>query len=402
MTGPGKPPKILYFATDDGWFCRTRLPLAHAVRQAGAEVVVVTGVSRWGPDIEAAGLRLVPLPIRRGGLNPWQETRTLLALARIYRRERPDLIHHLALKPVLHGSLAALLAGPVPVINTFTGLGAVFIGSTPGARRIGPLVHLALRSLARRRHSWTVTQNHDDRDLLLQRRMAVAERTLVILGDGTDFGRFTPTPEPAVTPQSPVTVAYAGRMLADKGVPELVEAARLLQARGAPVRVLLAGAPDPQNPAAIAAETLRAWQTDGAVTWLGHVDDVAGLWGRSHIAVLPSYREGLPNALVEAAACGRALIATDVPGCREVVRHEETGLLVPPRDPVALADAIERLARDGELRRRLGAAARARAEAEYAAPVIIGQTLRLYRTLLRWVEEPQSAPSLAPARRDQH
>jgi glycosyltransferase involved in cell wall biosynthesis len=394
MAAPGKPPKILYFATDDGYFCRTRLPLARAARQAGADVVVVTGVSRHSAAIEAAGLRLIALPIRRGGVNPWQEARTLLALARLYRRERPDLIHHIALKSVLHGCAAARFLRPVPIVNTFTGLGTAFIGSTPAARRIGRLVRLALRPLLRR-NTWTVAQNPDDRALLVREHLAAPDRAVVILGDGTDVARFAPTPEPPVAPDAPLTAVYAGRMLADKGVAELVEAARRLRVRAVPVRIRLAGAPDVENPTAVSEATLRAWQREGVIDWLGHVEDMPGLWAQCHIAVLPSYREGLPNALVEAGACCRALIATDVPGCREVVRHEQTGLLVPPRDPAALAEAIQRLAEDGALRRRLGAAARARAEAEYAEPVIIAQTLRLYGSLLGWAAAGDSQPSQA-------
>ncbi len=377
-------PKILFLVTEDWYFCSHRLPIARAARDAGAEVAVATRVRDHGAAITKEGFRLLPLTLRRGGWNPLHELPALAEILRLYRRERPDLVHHVAMKPVLYGSLAAALTGVPVVVNALTGLGALFIpGLNPGtgsatARLLGPVVRAALRPLLGRTDSHLILQNDDDRALLERHSLIRHERVHLIRGSGVDVGRFRPSPEPA----GPPVAALVARMLWDKGVGEFVAAARLLKRSGVAVRLVLAGPTDPENPAAIPEATLQAWQAEGIVEWRGAVADIAGLWAEASIAVLPSYREGLPKALLEAASCGRPLIAADVPGCREIVRPGETGVLVPPRDAAALADAIERLTRDAALRARLGRQARALAEAEFAEAIVVRRTLDLYRALL--------------------
>ncbi len=373
-----RPPRLLYLVTEDWYFCSHRLPVARAARDAGAEVVVATRVTAHGPAIEAEGFRLVPLSWRRGSHGPLAELAAVREITGVYRRERPDLVHHVALKPVIHGAIAAWRAGVPHVVNALTGLGALFIGSSARTRILGATARAALKPLLNRAGSRVILQNDDDRRLLEARGLLRHDRVSLIRGSGVDTARFQPTPEP----DGPPVAVLVARMLRDKGVVEFVAAAHLLKQRGVEVRMQLAGPTDPDNPAAIDEATLRAWQAEGDIEWLGPVADMPALWARSHIAVLPSYREGLPKALLEAAASGRALVATDVPGCREIVRHEETGLLVPARDPAALADAIQRLANDGTLRRRLGANARAVAESEFAEAIVVRETTALYRDLL--------------------
>jgi glycosyltransferase involved in cell wall biosynthesis len=264
------------------------------------------------------------------------------------------------------------------VVNALTGLGALFIGSSARTRFLGALARAALRPLLDRVGGRVILQNADDRRLLEERGLLRHDRVALIRGSGVDLGRFAPSPEP----DGPPVAVLVGRMLRDKGVGEFVDAARLLKAHGVAVRMQLAGPTDPDNPAAIDEATLRQWHAEGIIDWLGPVADMPGLWAKAHIAVLPSYREGLPKALLEAAACGRPMVATDVPGCREIVREGETGLLVPAKNAVALADAIARLAGETALRRRLGTRARIVAEAEFAADVVVRETLALYRGLL--------------------
>jgi glycosyltransferase involved in cell wall biosynthesis len=377
-TGAPPRPRLLYLVTEDWYFCSHRLPVARAARDAGAEVVVATRVSAHGAAIRAEGFRLVPLAWRRGSHAPLAELRAILDIVSLYRRERPDLVHHVALKPVIYGSLAAVLAGVPHGINALTGLGALFIGSSARTRLLGALARAALRPLLNRPGGRVILQNADDRLLLEERGLLRHDRVALIRGSGVDVGRFAPTPEP----DGPPVALLVARVLRDKGVGEFVDAARLLKARGIAVRMQLAGPTDPDNPAAIDQATLHGWQSEGIVEWLGPVADMPGLWAKSHIAVLPSYREGLPKALLEAAACGRPMIATDVPGCREIVREDETGLLVPAKDATALADAIARLTGDAALRQRLGTRARAVAEVEFAEDVVVRETLALYRELL--------------------
>lgn len=374
-------PKVLYLVTEDWYFCSHRLPVARAARDAGAEVVVATRVGEDAGRIEAEGFRLVRLGWRRGGTNPLGELVSLGAVIGLYLRERPDLAHHVAMKPVLYGGLAAILAGTPAVVQAITGLGYLFIGGGWRARLLGPLARALLRLVLNRPRVHVVVQNPDDR-ALLRRRLIGHDRVTLIAGSGVDTARLRPMPEPDGVP----VAVLVGRMLKDKGVVELVGAARLLRDRGVALEVRLVGPPDPHNPASIPEATLNAWRQAGVVAWAGRTRDIAAVWRDAHIAVLPSYREGLPKALLEAAACGRPLVATDVPGCRQVVRDGETGLLVPARSVVPLADALQRLAGDPGLRRRLGANARRLVEAEFAEAPVVAATLGLYRRLLgrRW------------------
>ena len=229
-----------------------------------------------------------------------------------------------------------------------------------------------------RRCAVGVVQNPDDREALTAFGVK-ADHLVLIPGSGVDADRLRPMPEP----DGPVTFAYVGRMLEDKGVRTLIDAYRIVRAKNPSCRLLLAGTPDPANPASIAESEVAAWGREDGITWLGHVIDIATVWARAHIAVLPSRREGLPKTLLEAAACGRPLIATDVPGCREIAIHGETGLLVPADDPQALAAAMLQLADSSPLRLRLGGAARRLVDERFAAGLIGEATVALYRRLLK-------------------
>lgn len=364
--------RLVYFVTEDWYFCSHRLPLAVAARAAGYEVTVVTRVRAHGEVIRAAGLDLAPFEIARGGMNPLAELATLARLIGVYRRIRPDIAHHVAMKPVLYGSLAARIAGVPHVINALAGMGWLFTSAGGAAALLKSLVRAALRRLLAR--GIALVQNPDDA-ALLERLGVDARRIRRIAGSGVDLARFHPAPEP---PGIPVVV-LPSRLLWDKGVGEFVAAARMLKARGVEARFVLAGQPDAANPASIPVTQLARWVEDGVVEHLGWVDDMPRVFREAHIVCLPSYREGLPKALIEAAAAGRPIVTTDVPGCREVVEDGVHGLRVPPRDAVALADALARLIADAGLRARIGASARARAEAEFGIEAIVAQTLALYR-----------------------
>jgi glycosyltransferase involved in cell wall biosynthesis len=369
-------PVLLFLVTEDWTFWLHRLSTARAARDAGWEVVVATRVAAHGDRIRSEGFRLIPIGMRRRSLAPWRELATVLELIRLYRRERPDLVHHVAMKPVIYGSLAAGLAGVPAVVNALTGMGYVFTSGALKARLLRPLIRLAFHWLLDRSNSRLIVQNSDDAATLAG-TMVAKERIALIRGSGVDLEEFTPSDEPEGTP----IAVMVSRMLWDKGVRELVEAARLLQQRAVRLRVALVGSSDPENPTAISERRLQAWDTEGAIAWWGERSDIAEVWANSHIAVLPSYREGLPKSLLEAAACGRPMVATDVPGCREIVQDGVTGLSVPPRDAESLASALERLAGDAALRRRMGAAARDLVERELSDEVIVAQTLALYRSL---------------------
>lgn len=386
---PPRRTKLLFFVTEDWYFCSHRLPLARAARDAGYDVRVATRVAAHGETIRAEGFGLIPLRhFNRSIGNPFRELASLLEIVRIYRREKPDLIHQIAIKPALLGSLAARLValgkrrGP-HMINMIAGLGSIFTSSSFKARLLRPPVKLAIRLLLNRPNARVIVQNPEDGRLLTGGGLVAPARLALIKGSGVDLAHYAATPEPAADADHPPVAAQVSRMIWDKGAGVLVEAARLLRARGVPLRVILAGTPDPENMATIPEAQLRAWHDEGIVEWIGFCDDVPKLWRDSHIAVLPSwYGEGMPKSLLEAAAAGRPMVAVDGPGLREVVIDGETGFLVPPRDASALADALERLLRDGALRRRLGHAARLRAEQNFGDDTVVAATMTVYRDLL--------------------
>jgi len=364
--------------TEDWYFWSHRAGLAVAARDAGYEVTVVTRVGEYGDRIRALELGLVDVGFARERLSPQSNLGTVRALCDVYRRGAPHLVHHVAVKPVVLGSVAAARAGVPAVVNALTGLGTALISDHPRARLARPLLRSALGWAMRRPRSRTIVQNPENARLV--KSLGVPpERISLVRGAGVDIQRFRPGPEP----EGPVRVTMVSRLLWDKGVREFVEAASLVRSTRDDIVFTLVGAPDEANLTAVPSEEARSWDADGILEWRGHRDDVEDILARSHVAVLPTYYgEGLPMTLLEATACGRPIVATDVPGCREVVGHGENGLLVPPRDPRALADAILALADDPARRAAMGAEGRRRAETEFAAERINAQTLLVYEQAL--------------------
>ena len=368
--------RLLYVVTEDWYFLSHRLPMARAARDAGFEVHVATRVVDGAAAIKAEGFVLHPVPFVRGRVSPLGALATIRALRHVHRAVAPALAHHVSLQCAVLGSIAAWgrrLAG----VNALTGLGYTFTSGNAKALLLRPILSALLRLLLNRPGQTVLVQNSDDR-IDVQSLGIDAERIVLIPGSGVDIEALRPQPEP----QGPTTVAFVGRLLTDKGIHTLIRAHRLLRQRGSKLELLIAGTPDPANPASVTQTEAAAWGREPGVTWLGHVEDIAELWARAHIAVLPSRREGLPKSLLEAAACGRPMIATDVPGCREIVRPGDTGLLVPFDDARALADAIEGLAASVELRARYGAAARRLVVERFSAEAIGRQTVDLYRSLV--------------------
>jgi len=370
----GKP-RLLYLVAEDWYFCSHRLPLAVAARASGFEVTVATRVHKHAEAIRGAGLELVPIGLLRHSHHPLREIKALAELIGIYRRVRPDLAHHVAVKPVLYGSIAAHLARTPAVVNALAGLGYVTSSNDLRARMLRPAIQMAYRLLLNRRGSRLIVQNPDDVAALTQSRLVDPDRVTMVRGSGVDTAYFTPAPEPAGT----CLVVLPARLLRDKGVVEFVEAARLLRAQGVQARFALVGEPDPGHPAQITQSEIESWRSEGVVEYWGWRDDMRAVYQQAHIVCLPSYREGMPKALIEAAACGRAIVTCDVPGCREVVRQGDNGILVPLRSVEPLAHALRQLIEDSELRRRMGARGRERALAEFSVQKVIEETLAVYR-----------------------
>lgn len=367
-------PKLLYVVTEDWYFVSHRLPLAIAAQAAGFEVAVATREGQHGNLIRNAGIRLIPLALSRRGGNPISE---VTALWRLYRQEKPDIVHHVALKPIMLGALAAFLARVPAQVNAVAGLGWLFTSSNAMANIVRLPFRWMLGLLLDQTHSLTIVQNPEDIEFLKYSGVS-ASRLRLIRGAGVDINVFQPTKPPP----APIRIVLIARMLWDKGVGEFIEAARQLTDAGINARFILVGAPDPANPGSVPEEKLRNWQGRPGIEWLGRRDDIPAVLQTAHIACLPSYREGLPKSLLEAAACGLPIVTTDSPGCREVVRDGLNGFLVPIRDAHSLASALKKLIENDELRHRMGHQSRQRAEREFSLDAVIAQTLALYHEVV--------------------
>ncbi len=369
--------KLLFLVTEDWYFCSHRLPPARAAQAAGYDVIVATRVERQGAEIKAEGFKLVPLNWRRRSRNPFRELAAIAEIVQVYRRERPDIVHHVALKPVLYGSLAALIVRGPAVVNALAGMGFLFTSRSRLATVLRAVVSRIFRVLLNARGNVLILQNPDDMAVLVSDGLVEPSRVRLIRGSGVDIKRFRPLPEAA----GALVVMLAARMLWDKGVGEFVAAASALRARGVTARFVLVGDGDADNPASIPDAQLKAWHESGVVEFWGRWDDMPAAFAQAHIVCLPSYREGLPKVLLEAAACSRPIVATDAPGCREIVRHGENGLLVPLRDAISLADAIELLLGDASLRLKMGRRGRQLVESEFSDVQVALQTLAVYREM---------------------
>jgi len=370
-------PRLIYVLTEDRNFLSHRLPMARAARVAGFEVHVAANVGDDASNIRDEGFILHPMRFAHGRVSLFRNLRTIMALRRLFRTVDPAIVHYVAMRPTLLGIVASS-GSKFAVVYAITGLRYASIADSGKTRSLRRRSRLLLRFGLNRRRAVGLVQNPDDREALANLGVKL-EHIALIPGAGIDADRFRPIPEP----DGPVTAAFVGPMRADKGVRTLVEAQRILRASGIPCDLLLAGIPDPANPTSIPQIEVAGWGRESGVTWLGHVADVATVWRRAHIAVLPSRGgEGVPKSLLEAAAFGRPLIATDVPGCREIVIHEKTGLLVSVDDPQALAAAILRLARSSQQRVRFGVAARRLVDERFAADLVGKATVALYQRLL--------------------
>jgi glycosyltransferase involved in cell wall biosynthesis len=379
--------KILFLVSDDSYFCSHRLNLARAAVQTGFEVAVATKITTHLPQIQAAGLKVFPLKnFSRTGLNPVNQILLLIELIKIYKTYHPDIVHQVAIKPVILGSLVALWCGVPRIMNALGGLGYLFTDQIPptspfsAARIKKKLLHTLTCSLFRfifsKPNTQLILQNEDDLKTLIKAGcISHPEKISIIRGAGIDIHAFPVTPFPL---EPPIIITCIARMLWDKGIGELVAAAEILQQKNIPAQVILYGLPDPENPASITEIQLQKWHDSGIIIWKGHCDDVRNAYAQCHIAVLASYREGLPKTLLEAASCGRPIVTTDVPGCREVVQNNENGLLVPAKDSTALANALIILSQDKALCLKMGQAGRKRIETYFADSLIHQQILRLY------------------------
>ncbi len=368
------PRKLLLVASEDSYFFLHLLPIAREAIKAGFEVALATQVSDKQALLEREGIKIFPLKIRRASLNVFADICTIWQLIKIYRHFRPHVVQHFAIKPILYGTLTAWWCSVPRIINTFVGTGLLFNSQNLSLMIARWPVISALRMLFQRCQGCFIVQNEDDRKLLLHYQLAEPERIIKQCCVGVDFNTFYPAPEPAGVP----VFTLAARLLHTKGVGEFVEAARILRQRSVTIRMVLVGEPDLANPTSVTMPEIQAWQEEGIIEWWGKRSDMTQVWHATNVSVLPSYSEGISRSQLEAAACHRALITTDAPGCRDLVQHQVDGLLVRLKDPVDLADAISLLASNARLRHDLATAAYEKVRANYEEKLLARKVVDFY------------------------
>ena len=386
------PSTVAIVANADEPLYRFRTPLIRALVERGAVVYLIAPPGPYVAELESTGATFVPWQLSRSSLDPRRELRALIGLWRIYRRLSPTVVQHFTTKPNIYGAIAGWLARVPVVVAGVTGLGYVFT-SREASRRLMRAMIAPLYRLMSLLSDAVTFQNPDDIELLVDiRAVSRAKSKLILGGSGVDVDFYRPGAlnEEAKSsllcslgvPGDALIVTLVARMLWDKGIGEYVDCARVIKLRNRYVEFLLVGPTDQGNRSAIPLRTLTDWDRAGVVRYLGHRQDVRDLLAISDIVALPSYREGLPRVLLEAAAMGNAIVTADTPGCRDVVEHEATGLLVPARDSAALVEAVERLLLSPSLRRRIGLAARELATERFDQRRVVSRILELYEALM--------------------
>lgn len=382
--------KVILFANTDWYLYNFRLPLAEAIRSTGAEVVLVSPDGKYSERLKQAGFRCVNFPLVRRRLNPLAEFVTILRLIRLYDRERPTLVHHFTIKCVVYGSIAARFAGIKAVVNALAGLGYVFTDNSARARILRVIIRAICKPILR--STQVIFQNPEDHRQFVEYRIIDDNASNLIRGSGVNLEKF----KPCATSRSSRKkyVLLASRLLWAKGIAEYVEAAHLVRRQIPEAFFLIAGRVDEGNPGSVPQAMIEKWGDDGDVEFLGHSEDMQRLIEKADLIVLPTYYgEGVPRILVEAAASGKPLVATDMPGCREIVQQRRNGLLVPPRDSYALANAIREILSDDICRARMGQHSRQLACEQFSETQVINATLQVYRRAL-----PPGTPSEIPTR----
>ena len=371
-------PKLLFFVSVDWFFCSHFMGRALAAKNAGYEVLVLTQVFEHGDQIAQSGLRLIPLELDRRGLNPFSMLKSLAQIFRIYRREHPNLVHHIAIKPILLGTIVARLLGIRNIVNAIVGMGYLSTSDRLSVRLLRPILNLSFRVLLNPAGSRVVFENKDDLLSLVAQGYVRESDAILIRGAGVATSKIQPSGDITELPM----VVLVARLLWDKGIGEYVDAARLLQQRGVKARFVIVGGADFGNRGSIDQLTIQAWKKEGLVEFWGFRTDIPQVLSEATIACLPSYREGLPKFLLEAMASSLPCVTTDVPGCREAVRNGDNGLLVPKKDVSALAEAVEYLIGNPVVASKMGARGRERVEQEFSDKLVNESTLSLYQAML--------------------
>jgi len=371
--------KIALFANTAWYLHNHRCSLARLLKEDGMEVTLLSPFDSYVENLVSQGLGWIEIPMQRGGMNVFSELRTVLHCIQVYRKLRPDLVHHFTVKPVFYGSLAARITGVPAVVNSITGLGYLFTHRSPRVKVIRTMLKPITKQAMAHPNQRVIFQHEADLTAYHAMGLVRLDHAVIIQSSGVDLVRFQVQGEPDGIP----VIVMAARMLWDKGVGDLVEVARQITMGGMKVRFLLVGEPDPGNPSSIPVEQLQAWHREGVIEWLGHRDEMPDILAQCHIVVLPTrYGEGVPKILIEAGAMGKAVVASNLPGCREVIRHEWNGLLIPAGDTKALSEALLRLIQDPDERKRMGKHGREMVEGSFDEEIVNRKTMGIYSELL--------------------
>lgn len=373
-------PKLLFLVTEDWFFYSHFFERACAAKDANYEVIVVTRNSECAKKIRDAGLTVIPINFKRRGVNPLTEIIVLFRLITIYFKVKPDITHHVAAKPILYGTIAALLVTKAKIINAPVGMGYVFSTENKINRLIRPLLMKSYYFLLNPGKSKVIFENKDDMNTFVAADAVKQINAVLIRGAGVDITKYQFR---NIEPEGLPVIALVSRMLWDKGVAEFVSAAEIINQKNIQARFILVGAPDEDNPSAIPIDKLESWHGNNGVEWWGWKADIAKVLSETHIACLPSYREGLPKSLLEAAAIGLPIVTTDTTGCREVVKNGENGFLVPVRNTQLLVNSLKKLINDKKLRLKMGIASRLMMEENFTSDIVKKQTLEVYSNCLK-------------------
>lgn len=372
--------RILYVDNRVKYVLSHRIPWLVRARQAGFDVHVTTLTAGSGARIERAGFPYHPVSEQKRSNNPLHELKLVTRLHKLYRQLQPDIVHQITLRSTLYGGMASLFVREPAILNGVTGLGYLFTDDDPKVRALRKSVLWALWVLRQGRHQTYLFQNPDDKRLFRQNGVTDSSNSVLIKGSGVKTEKFGQRPEPPGTP----VVLFPARMIWHKGVQEFVDAARIVNRNQQDARFVMVGETDADNPAGVSAEELAQWEDEGVIEWWGYQESMPDVFAQSHIVCLPSkYREGVPKVLIEAASCGRPIVTTDMPGCREIVQDGENGILVSPDDGRAVADAVIRLLEDAELRAKMGDQGRALVQKEFSVERVVERTVEVYRDVLR-------------------
>ncbi len=373
-----KKEKLLFIVNVDWSFIIFRLPIALKAISLGYEVHLICKVTDRGEYLESLGLIVHPFEFSRSGKNIFRELACFLKLYQLMKRLKPDLVHLVTIKPVLYGGIVARVTKVPSVVSAISGLGFVFSGSQEkGGHMLLSVVLLLYRIALRHLNQTVIFQNPSDLAAIVEGVGLPRAKVKLIRGSGVDLTNYSMHPEVRGKP----VIVMASRLLKDKGVFEFIDAARIVKDAGLDVRFQLIGEPDFGNPESVTVDEVQNWKEEGIVECLGFRTDIAELFTQAHVVVLASYREGLPKVLIEAAACGRAVITTDVPGCRDAIEQDVTGILVPARNAKALAVAMKVFIEDAGLRQRMGRAGRDLAEREFSIDKVVNTHLNIYQEL---------------------